>query len=214
MSNDSVDAINAAAGLRAVPTPDPGRRITRHGLWDESMRPVAPTDPDTVYSQRGQLTASMLVEVHDMLRAELAELRAALAKVERGESSAADARSLVQGLTMSQHDWSVGAYCARYCRLVTHHHSIETSMVFPHLRSADPELAPVVDRLQEEHVVIHGVIESVDRALVAFMNDEADVVPVREAVDVLTDTLVSHLSYEEHQLIEPLARFGFMPGQV
>jgi hypothetical protein len=26
-------------------------------------------------------------------------------------------------------------------------------------------------------------------------------------VDLLTDTLLSHLSYEEHQLLEPLARF-------
>ncbi len=30
-----------------------------------------------------------------------------------------------------------------------------------------------------------------------------------EAVDLLTDTLLSHLSYEEHQLVEPLARHGF-----
>jgi hypothetical protein len=28
------------------------------------------------------------------------------------------------------------------------------------------------------------------------------------AVDLLTDALLSHLSYEEHQLLEPLARFG------
>ena len=31
---------------------------------------------------------------------------------------------------------------------------------------------------------------------------------VRAAVDLLTDALLSHLSYEEHQLLEPLARFG------
>jgi hypothetical protein len=32
---------------------------------------------------------------------------------------------------------------------------------------------------------------------------------LREALDLLTDTLLSHLSYEEHQLVEPLARLGF-----
>lgn len=28
------------------------------------------------------------------------------------------------------------------------------------------------------------------------------------AVDLLTDALLSHLSYEEHQILEPLARLG------
>ena len=29
-----------------------------------------------------------------------------------------------------------------------------------------------------------------------------------EAVNLLTDTLLSHLSYEERELVEPLARLG------
>jgi hypothetical protein len=32
---------------------------------------------------------------------------------------------------------------------------------------------------------------------------------VREAVDLLTDSLLSHLSYEERELIEPLSRYSF-----
>jgi hypothetical protein len=31
---------------------------------------------------------------------------------------------------------------------------------------------------------------------------------------VLTDNLLSHLAYEEAQLVEPLARHGFYSGQV
>ena len=33
-------------------------------------------------------------------------------------------------------------------------------------------------------------------------------------MNVLTDTLLSHLAYEEQQLVEPLARLGFYPGQL
>lgn len=33
-------------------------------------------------------------------------------------------------------------------------------------------------------------------------------------MDFLTDALLSHLSYEERELVEPLARLGFYPGQV
>ena len=31
---------------------------------------------------------------------------------------------------------------------------------------------------------------------------------VQEAVDLLSDALLSHLSYEERELVEPLARLG------
>jgi hypothetical protein len=32
---------------------------------------------------------------------------------------------------------------------------------------------------------------------------------VREAIDLITDATASHFSYEERELIEPLARLGF-----
>ncbi|WFF10161.1 hypothetical protein O7622_20365 [Micromonospora sp. WMMD1076] len=62
--------------------------------------------------------------------------------------------------------------------------------------------------------MIHGVVESVDRALVELVRRPGDFTQLREAVDLLTDTLLSHLSYEEHQIVEPLARHGFFPGQL
>jgi Hemerythrin HHE cation binding domain len=67
----------------------------------------------------------------------------------------------------------------------------------------------VIDRLAEEHQVIHGVLEGVDRALVSFVSGPDGVKELRPAVDLLTDTLLSHLSYEERELVEPFARLGF-----
>jgi hypothetical protein len=37
---------------------------------------------------------------------------------------------------------------------------------------------------------------------------------IQDAIDFLTDALLSHLAYEEQELVEPLARLGFYPGQV
>jgi hypothetical protein len=37
---------------------------------------------------------------------------------------------------------------------------------------------------------------------------------LQRALDSLTDALLSHLSYEEHELVEPLARLGFYADQV
>ena len=75
-------------------------------------------------------------------------------------------------------------------------------------------LEPVIDRLKDEHVVIHDVLDGVDRALVALAADPDAIDGVSAAVDLLTDTLLSHLSYEETELVEPLARYGFYAGQV
>jgi hypothetical protein len=43
---------------------------------------------------------------------------------------------------------------------------------------------------------------------------EDDFTELQDAMDILSDSLLSHLAYEEQQLSEPLARFGFYAGQV
>jgi hemerythrin-like domain-containing protein len=123
--------------------------------------------------------------------------------------SVGDARSFINTMTMRQNDWTLGAYCAQYCRIVTGHHTLEDRALFPRLKRSDPALAPVVDRLEEEHHVIADVLDQVDRGLVALVSEPDGMIHLSEAVDLLTDTLLSHLSYEERELVEPLARLGY-----
>ncbi len=149
-----------------------------------------------------------------MLRRELAELRELVAQVRDGALAAGDARSALNEMAMRQNDWTLGAFCARYCNVVAQHHGLEDSAVFPHLAQSDASLAPVIDRLTEEHLVIHDAIEGVDRALVQHINEPRDFAPLQRAIDLLTDALSSHLSYEAYELVEPLARLGFFPGQL
>ena len=77
--------------------------------------------------------------------------------------------------------------------------------MFPGLRQADSRLGPVLDRLAEEHRVIHDVLGRLDAALVDFVAGHGDS-RLRRTVDQLSDALLSHLSYEERELAEPLAR--------
>jgi hemerythrin-like domain-containing protein len=112
-------------------------------------------------------------------------------------------------MTMRQNGWTLGAYCAQYCRVVTTHHTLEDQSIFPHLKRSDRELVPVIDRLEEEHHVIALVLDQVDRALVAMVSEDDGMRRLQDAADLLTDTLLSHLSYEERELVEPLARLGF-----
>ena len=118
------------------------------------------------------------------------------------------ARSEINEMTMRQNNWTLGAFCENYCRFVTLHHSLEDASLFPQLHRADPRLGPVLDRLSQEHRVIHEVLDRVDAALVATVSDAKGIVELGDAVDLLTDTLLSHLSYEERELVEPLARLG------
>jgi hypothetical protein len=200
--------------LGVTPTPDDGKRLTAP-VWDESTRPHRqPSGPDVTYTEQGREVGQHLVDVHDMLRRELAELRDVVGQVRDGRLTAGDARSALNEMALRQNDWTLGAFCSRYCRVVAQHHSLEDDSIFPHLRRQDGDLEPVIDRLAEEHLVIHDAIEAVDQALVQHINHPDDFAPLREAIDRLTDTLLSHLSYEEVELVEPLARLGFYPGQL
>jgi alkanesulfonate monooxygenase SsuD/methylene tetrahydromethanopterin reductase-like flavin-dependent oxidoreductase (luciferase family) len=202
----------ARTAFAVVPTPDDGSRRSAERAWDESARPTGPPpDPGRTYTAHDQATAQHLVDVHDALRAELAQLYDLMEQVAAGAVSAGAARSHIATMTIRQNNWTLGTYCESYCRIVTTHHTLEDRGMFPHLRAGDPRLGPVIERLQEEHHVIHDLLERVDRALVAFVGERdgaRGMAQLRAAVDLLADALRSHLSYEERELVEPLARLG------
>jgi hemerythrin-like domain-containing protein len=200
--------------LGVTPTPDDGTRHSATAPWDESTRPHrSPSAEHVDYSDTGRQVGQHLVDVHDMLRRELTELRQIVAQVRDGALAAGDARSALNEMAMRQNDWTLGAFCSRYCHAVARHHGLEDDAIFPHLAQSDASLSPVIDRLADEHLVIHDAIEEVDGALVAHINRH-DFARLQAAIDLLTDALLSHLSYEEHELVEPLARLGFYANQV
>ncbi|MDR2988801.1 MAG: hemerythrin domain-containing protein [Nocardiopsaceae bacterium] len=202
-----------AAGSGPAPASGEATGTTR--FWDEAARPVAPPAPaEHKYSARGLAVGRHLAEVHDHLRQELEQIRDMLEQVKRGSMTVAAAREALNQMTMRQNNWTLGAYCAAYCAMVTAHHGLEDRAIFPHLRQADAGLVPVIDRLEQEHVIIHEVVEGVDKALVKLVTSPGDFTELQEAVDALSDSLTSHLAYEEQQITEPLSRFGFFAGQV
>jgi hypothetical protein len=66
----------------------------------------------------------------------------------------------------------------------------------------------VLDRLAAEHEVIAGVLDEVDKALVAMVADERRLDETENAVDRLADVLLAHLADEEDQLLGPIGRLG------
>jgi hypothetical protein len=180
-------------------------------VWDEATRPTLAEPDHTTYPTEQEAFHRHLVEIHDHLRSELTRLLGLVDEVRRGVVSAGDARAEVHGMSLRQNNWTLGAYCQSYCGFVNGHHSLEDASVFPHLRRAEPAAAPVLDRLAAEHVVIHHLLDDVDRTLVSLVQDAgaATLDAVEESLQALANRLLSHLAYEERELRGPLARHGF-----
>jgi hemerythrin-like domain-containing protein len=191
--------IAAATPRRSTPTP-------RAEALNEGARPRLPGDEAGAVTATGREAQQTLLAVHEHLRQELAQIQEAADAVAQGRMDPAAARSLINRLTMRQNYWTLGAFCAQYCRVVTLHHTIEDQHMFPALQREEVSLAPVLDRLHWEHEVIAGVLERFDRALVAMMSDAAEVAGVRRVADELSDALLSHLAYEEDELLPALGR--------
>ena len=185
--------------------------------------PVVPSGPvaPTAVQQAGELVAGqepvgavgrqgqqLLQTVHQHLRQELSQLKNVVEQVEQGVLDAGAARSHINAMALRQNSWTLGAFCSAYCRVVVVHHTIEDTNLFQDLRAADPSLGPVLDRLSAEHEDIAGFLEGIDRALVAYVEDESLLDGVRAAVNALSDTLLPHLAFEEEQLLGPIGRLG------
>jgi hemerythrin-like domain-containing protein len=162
-------------------------------------------EPSFAIGRAGQ---QMLLAIHQHLRQELAKLRDVIQEVREGRSSATEARTYLDTMTMRQNYWTLGAFCAAYCRVVSLHHAIEDQQLFQDLEDADASLGPVLERLKHEHEGIAKVLGEIDAALVAMVEDEQRLDETEIAVNHLSDALLAHLNYEEDQLLEPIGRLA------
>jgi hypothetical protein len=180
-------------------------------IWDDTTRPSLAEPEDATYTAAQLAAPDHLVQIHDHLRSELDRLQHLVGEVRRGLLSAGEGRAGIHAMTLRQHNWTLGAYCQSYCGFVNGHHTLEDASVFPHLSRAEPGLGPVVDRLHEEHQVIHHLLDALDRALVDLVRDadESALDALERSLDLLAERLLSHLAYEERELRGPLARHGF-----
>src|SRR4029450_12507171 len=108
----------ATEGLRVTPTPDDGRRLSDVRLWDEATRPTAPSRGGGAYTDQQRANAQHLVDVHDHLRGELAQLRDLVEQVAAGTLDVGAARSHVNTMTLRQNNWTLRHYCQSYFRVV------------------------------------------------------------------------------------------------
>jgi len=169
-----------------------------------------PTDPP---NPRGEAMVAELRWVHDMIRRDLATVRRMADEVAAGRP-AGDVRAGLASLASSGPLWQLKINCLRYCRFVHSHHTAESIMLFPALRRANPELNPVVDKLEADHASVAGLLDEVDAAAQALGDQEDPAVRDRlaQALRTLSADLLAHLQYEEEQISDTLRTLSAWPG--
>ena len=142
-----------------------------------------------------------LLGIHAMLRRDLARVTRLAAEVRAGHPVTSITNE-VRELETSSPLWRLRDGCWRYCRFVHAHHMIEDAALFPMVRRKDPALRSVIDRLEEDHLVVHHITERI--ALEAGRVAERDSFETRadlaHALDELELHLLQHLEYEETSL--------------
>lgn len=172
--------------------------------WDESRRPHAQPPVGLTPAERAR--GRHLAAIHDMYRSHLAQVRLVLDRVDAQTLELGAARASVHAMGLRATYEQLGSFCGQACSMVEVHHTFEDVRMYPALRGADPGLGPVLDRLTEEHQVVHAVLVALDAELVALADQTDRLGRVRELFEHLETLLLSHFRYEEDELCDPLGQ--------
>jgi len=98
------------------------------------------------------------------------------------------------------------AHCLAFCSAVTDHHQGEDSGAFPLLERDFPELRPIVDKLRQDHMLVSGLLHSLQRVVdgIPAEPDESDARRIRAELGGLNAILESHFSFEERRIVDAL----------
>jgi Hemerythrin HHE cation binding domain len=147
-----------------------------------------------------------LLWVHRMIRRDLGTVRKLATATTNGDASPTEVREGIEALKTSGPLWKLRVNCLRYCRFVHSHHNAEDAMLFPALRAANPELGPVVDRLEADHRRVSDLLDAVEDSAGALAEEAGDEQrqAVAAALDDLADDLLEHLEFEEDSVAETM----------
>ena len=162
---------------------------------------------------QGEAMVAELKWVHEMIRHDLGVIGQMAADAEAGEPAGA-IRGALSTLATRSPVWQLKAGCLRHCRFVHMHHTLESAVLFPELRQANPGLNPVVDKLEADHVHVAQLLDEVEAAARDLGQPTAPESRERlvEALHKLSSDLLAHLAYEEEQISGTLSMFTHWPG--
>ncbi len=97
----------------------------------------------------------------------------------------------------SRHRDLLGRHVVFLVHNLHHHHEGEDEHLWPELLRRNPELAPLLKRMDADHVTIQGPMEDLEHLGAAFSSGEASAEELDAAITRLEDALLPHLAAEE-----------------
>ena len=163
-------------------------------------------------SPRGEAMVRELKWVHDMLRRDLQVVRQLAAGVQDGVP-AAQVRAGLRSLATRGPLWQLRVNCLQYCQIVHTHHGLESALLFPALRAANPALGPVVDKLEADHQQVSGLLEDVEAAAGDLAGQDSPQARQRlsTALTALSTDLLAHLAFEEENVADTMRTMNGWP---
>lgn len=172
---------------------------------NEAARPTMPPISGATSGDRhrgGQLAA-----IHRHYLQEMARVEMVFRRIEAGDSPPEDLAQIVLSTDTSRNLMATGAICGQSCQMLMAHHNIEEGHMFPELAAHDnAALRAVVDKLKQEHEVIHALLLDLHSAAQALVDTPSDATfaTARTAFDALYAAIKSHFGYEETELAEAI----------
>ena len=162
------------------------------------------TPPSTTTEQSAPPREGMfreLLYIHSHLRRDLQTVRR-LAEQARDGLSPETILAEIRNLETNSPLWQLKFGCMHYCRFVHAHHTIEDAALFPMVRKHDRSLSSVVDKLEEDHLVVHHITERIAEIAAEVASDASGVSRFRlvQALADLENHLLGHLDFEEQSL--------------
>jgi DNA repair ATPase RecN len=174
-------------------------------LLNEAGRPLVAGSVELAPTQLGP--GEHLKEVHQYFRAELSGVMQVLEAVREQRAGVEDLRAAMEQTQLRENVLTFGAICGQACQHVTLHHRLEDRAIFSVI-SAMPGYKALIDKLMEEHVVIHDILVEIDQHLFMIDEDPAAFEEVAQRFEELQRCLLSHFAYEDEQLPEPMGVLG------
>ncbi len=146
-----------------------------------------------------------LVESHDWLRTDLTALRGQVDRLVAGGDEPLESDRPGLGQEMRRH-------CLEFCTALTQHHTGEDRGAFPMLAQRFPALAPLLDRLGAEHVVVARLRDELTTLIDAYEPGRTDPARLRLDLEDLATRLEDHYRYEEQVVVRALNSLGPAPA--
>jgi hypothetical protein len=152
---------------------------------------------------RGDNLLAQLIWVHDHIRRDLDAIKRVTEEI-AGGAPAGDVRARIDELAAYNRVWTLRVNCVRYCKFVHMHHTFEDTGWFPTLRQMNPDLNPVIDKLEADHAEVSRYLDEVEDAARHLGDDEESRAALAGSLAHLAEHLLAHLEYEETNLAPTL----------